>query len=80
MINELLEKYSIDGIECMHSEFNNEEIDYMLNLCKEKNYFMSGGSVYNGKNKPNIEMATGIGNLKIESSMIRNWIDEKKLI
>lgn len=80
MINELLEKYSIDGIECMHSEFNNEEIDYMLNLCKERNYFMSGGSDYHGKNKPNIEMATGKGNLKIESSMIKNWIDEKKLV
>lgn len=74
MIKELLEKYPVDGIECMHSEFNQEEIEYLKQLCKQKGYFMSGGSDYHGINKPNIEMAVGKGNLNIEQEMIENWM------
>lgn len=74
MIKELLEKYPVDGIECMHSEFNQEEIEYLEQLCKQKGYFMSGGSDYHGINKPNIEMAVGKGNLNIEQEMIENWM------
>lgn len=74
MIKELLEKYPVDGIECMHSEFNEEEIYYLKQLCKQKGYFMSGGSDYHGINKTNIEMAVGKGNLNIEQEMIENWM------
>lgn len=80
MIKGLLEKYPVDGIECMHSEFSQEEIEYLIKLCQEKSYLMSGGSDYHGKNKKNIEMAVGKGNLKIEKEMIENWIDVNKLI
>ena len=37
---------------------------------------MSGGSDYHGKNKPNIEMAIGKGNLKIEKEMIKPWANK----
>lgn len=80
MIKDLLEEYPVDGIECMHSEFSLEEIEYLNELCKKNHYLMSGGSDYHGKNKPNIKMATGKGNLNIEQEMIQNWIDVKKLI
>lgn len=76
LIDEILGKYDVDGIECMHSTFTDEQIEYLTNLCKERGYLMSGGSDYHGKNKPNIEMAIGKGNLKIEKEMIKPWANK----
>lgn len=39
---EILKNYQIDGIECMHSEFNDEQIEYLLKLTKERKYLRSG--------------------------------------
>lgn len=75
-IDSLLEEYNIDGIECYHSEFDDKNIEYLRKICKERNYFMSGGSDYHGINKPGIEMAIGKGNLNIPSSIIENWVNE----
>lgn len=80
MIKELLESHPVDGIECMHSEFNEDESKYLINLCNEKKYYMSGGSDYHGENKVNINMSEGKGNLNIEKEIILDWIDETKLI
>lgn len=74
LIQDILENYDVDGIECYHSEFNDENIEYLKNMCKEKGYFMSGGSDYHGVNKKNIEMGIGKGNLKIENNIIEDWI------
>lgn len=74
LLQDILDNYDIDGIECIHSDFKEEESLYLLDLCKDKNYFISGGSDYHGKNKVNIEMATGKGNLCIKSDLVRDWI------
>lgn len=74
LIDDILENYEIDGIECYHSEFNEENIEYLKNLCKERNYLMSGGSDYHGSNKKDIALAFGKGNLKIDKNIIQNWI------
>ncbi len=74
-INDILKTYSIDGIECYHSDFSEENIIYLKELCKKRNYFMSGGSDYHGKNKPGIEMAVGKGNLKITADIVKDWIN-----
>ena len=74
MIEDILHNYSIDGIECMHSEFNQKQIDYLIDLCNKRGYYVSGGSDYHGVNKPNIEMEVGKGNLQIEKRLIEDWI------
>ncbi len=74
-INDILKTYSIDGIECYHSDFSEENIAYLKDLCRERNYLMSGGSDYHGKNKPGIEMAIGKGNLKITTDIVKDWIN-----
>ena len=74
LLNEILESYDIDGIECFHSEFSEEDIKYLKNFCKEKQYYMSGGSDYHGSNKRNIDLAVGKGNLKIKKEIILDWI------
>ena len=74
LLNDILENYDIDGIECFHSEFSEEDIKYLKNFCKEKQYYMSGGSDYHGSNKRNIDLAVGKGNLKIKNEIILDWI------
>ena len=73
-IDDIITNYDVDGLECYHSEFSNNEIEYLLNLTKERNLLRSGGSDYHGINKKGIEMAIGKGNLKIEESLVEDWI------
>ena len=68
-----VEKYNVDGIECFHNTFDEEKIKHLLELCKETKLFISGGSDYHGKNKPNVEMGIGKGNLNIDKKFIKNW-------
>lgn len=72
-IDEILANYSIDGIECMHSEFNDEQIKYLLKLTRDRKYFRSGGSDYHGKNKVGINLGEGKGNLQIPEEFIESW-------
>lgn len=74
MIDNILDKYDIDGIECMHSEFNDENIEYLMDLCHKRGYYMSGGSDYHGVNKKGIEMGVGKGNLRITKELVEEWI------
>ena len=73
-INDIVTNYEVDGIECYHSEFSEEEIQYLLDLTEKRNMLRSGGSDYHGVNKKGIEMAIGKGNLKIEDSLVEDWI------
>ena len=72
-IDEILKNYDIDGIECMHSEFDDEQIEYLLKLAKERNYLRSGGSDYHGKNKVGINLGVGKGNLRIPEEFVEEW-------
>lgn len=73
LLDDIVAKYDVDGIECMHSEFSEEQIQYLLEYTKNNKFFRSGGSDYHGKNKVGIEMASGTGNLKIPTDFINDW-------
>ena len=75
LINDIYDNYDIDGFECYHSSFSDEQIDYILNYCKNKKLLMSGGSDCHGDNKPGIDLAVGKGNLNIDEKIIENWIN-----
>ena len=72
-LKEIISKYDIDGIECYHSIFSNEEINTLLEFIKQNNLMISGGSDYHGKNKPDIELGYGKGNLEIPEKILMNW-------
>lgn len=47
----------------------------MKNLCKKYNKYMSGGTDYHAKNKPDVMIGTGINNnMKINKELIQDWI------
>ena len=72
-IADLHRNYDIDGFECYHSSFSEEQIEYIVNYCRENNLLMSGGSDCHGDNKPGINLAIGKGNLNIDEDIIKNW-------
>ncbi len=74
-INEILENYLIDGMECFYTDFTEEQTKYLIDLCNEKNLFKSGGSDYHGKNKEKIQLGIGYGSLKIEKEIIQEWMN-----
>ena len=71
--------YKIDGIECYYTTFTEEQHNTILNICKINNLFVSGGCDFHGKNKPNVDIGIGFGNLQIPTSILDNWVDKVHL-
>lgn len=80
-VEKIISTTNIDGLECIHPLFSSEEMKFMIDLCKKYNKFMSGGSDYHAKNKPETFMATGINNnIAIEKEFIKDWINKVKKV
>ena len=73
-MDELINNYDIDGIECYYSTFSCKQIDYLKKYCEEHNKYMSGGTDYHGTNRPSILLGIGKGNLKIDENIILPWV------
>lgn len=80
ILYELIDNYDIDGIECFYSTFKEEQTEYLLQLCKRKNKYISGGTDYHGSNRPGTEIGIGMGNMNVPYSVVEEWIKkiEKK--
>ena len=75
IFKEINEKYKVDGYECFYPKFSNEQTKYITEFCQNNNLYMSGGSDYHGKTKPNIDIGTGINNnLNIKLEIIKPWV------
>ena len=46
------------------------ETDKLRNYAKKYDLMLSGGSDYHGKNKPLISLGSGMGGLKVDSSLL----------
>lgn len=79
ILNYILQNYKIDGIECFYTTFSETQHNTILTLCKKNNLFISGGSDFHGKPKPDVDIGIGYGNLQIPTSIIDNWISNVKL-
>lgn len=69
----------IDGIECYYSLFTDEQTKFLINYCKQNNLYISGGTDYHGKRKPDINLGIGKGNLDISYDVIKPWIENLKI-
>lgn len=79
ILDYILENYEFDGIECYYTTFSDEQTEKLVELCKKRNLFISGGSDYHGANKPNVKMAIGKGDLRIPIDIIKDWINKIEL-
>lgn len=76
-IDELRKQKELDGIECFHPSADENEINILVEYAKKNNLYISGGSDYHGKKKPNIEIGIGNGILSISEEIIKEWVDRK---
>lgn len=55
----------VDGIEAIYSRNRWSDESRMKQLARKYNLRITGGSDFHGENKPDIQMGTGMGNLKV---------------
>jgi len=55
----------LDGMECYYATYSKMEQDQYLALAAKYNLLVTGGSDFHGRNKPDIDLGTGYGDLKI---------------
>lgn len=79
-LNDLIRSSKLDGIECFYSSFTDEQTKEIINIANENNLYISGGSDYHGKNKRDLMLGTGYGNLKVPKKIIDKWLKEKYYI
>lgn len=80
-VEKILKTTDIDGLECIYPLFNNDDMEFMINLCKKYNKFISGGSDYHAKNKPTTFIGTGIdNNILVKKDLVKDWIDTIKQV
>lgn len=65
LLNEMYELGILDGIECIHTKHNLEQVKYLENFCKERSLLMSGGSDFHDDEKQKLgHTQTGLINDK----------------
>ncbi len=74
-IDELRKEKELNGIECFHPSANENEMLSLIEYAKKNNLYISGGSDYHGKKKPDVEIGTGKGNLNIPKEIIEEWVN-----
>ena len=60
-----LKEEGLDGVECLYSTHNKDDVAHLLQLSLNLNLFPTGGSDFHGANKPNLALGTGYGKLTI---------------
>lgn len=71
MLN-VLKQYGVRGIEALYSRNHGTDEAFVRKLASEFNLFITGGSDFHGDNKPDIDMGTGTGNLRIPVMLLEN--------
>ena len=74
-LQNIVESYEIDGLECCYTTFKKEQTKCLLGMCDKYKLYRSGGSDYHGENyKVNFNMAIGDGSMDINKKLVEDWI------
>lgn len=68
---EQLKQFGLDAIEAIYSCNKKGDEAYVRSLAKTYGLKISGGSDFHGKNKPNIQLGTGKGNVHVTEEMLQ---------
>lgn len=80
ILNYILDNFNIDGIECYYTTFTPEQHDKLIKLCSERNLFISGGSDFHGKIKPDVDIGVGYGDMQIPDNIIESWLNNIRIL
>ena len=70
-------KMGIDGIEAIYSSNTKEQESFLIDLAKENNLLITGGTDFHGDVKPDLELGKGKGNMKIPYSIYEKMLIKK---
>lgn len=65
----------LDGIEAIYSTYKMGDELSIRRIASERNLLISGGSDYHGKNKPHIQLGTGMGHLFVPYELLDKMRD-----
>lgn len=60
-----LKNEGLDGVECLYSTHTVDQTHHLLQICSNLELFPTGGSDFHGKNKPDLDIGSGYGDLEI---------------
>jgi len=75
-LNDMFQRYNLDGVEVYHYSFTEEQIDWLQNYCYTNKLLMSGGSDYHGEGARDCELGVGKGLYTISEKLIEDWYSE----
>lgn len=67
-----LKDIGLMGIEVYYTEHSREFTKFLLDLAKRLDLLVTGGSDFHGKNKPDIKLGKGLGNLNVPIECFEN--------
>ena len=74
----LLKEHGLLAVEAYYSTHTPQQTDEVLRFTSELDLCVSGGSDFHGKNKPLIDLGTGMGNLKVPYRLIEEMREKAK--
>ena len=64
--------YGLRGIEAMYSRNRGNDEAFVRKLANDYGLFITGGTDYHGANKPDLDIGTGEGNLRVPVMLLEN--------
>ncbi|MDF2588922.1 MAG: hypothetical protein K0S41_2763 [Anaerocolumna sp.] len=74
-----LTEFGLDGIEAIYSSNTGFDEGRMRHIANKYGLVLTGGSDFHGANKPDLDLGTGRGNLKIPISILENLEERLKI-
>lgn len=62
----------------MYSGYSKEQVEYLTEIAKKFNLCRTGGSDFHGKNKPDIRLGYGYGELRVPYEYLASLKDAKQ--
>ena len=67
-----LKSYGLKGIEAIYSRNHGNDEAFVRKLAKDYDLFITGGTDLHGANKPDLDIGSGVGNLRVPVMLLEN--------
>lgn len=78
-LNSIVSLKALDGIECYHSLHTMDRTEFLVDYCNRLNLYISGGSDYHGKIKPNVKIGEAFNGVKIPYEISKPWLSDYEI-
>lgn len=72
-----LKKTGLDGIEAIYSTYRPYDEAFVRRLAKDLNLSITGGSDFHGKIKPDLDLGSGYGRLRVPYTVLENLLSKR---